>query len=122
MNTIQQYKTRKYLQEALRLPFNEGHRWVDLCQIVRLEGIGNYTTFFFADGSTLLVALTLKRLHNRLPLGSFVRLHRKHLVNRTHVASIQPVLLTVRLTNGDSLKIARRRAEEIRQTMCPGTA
>ncbi len=122
MNTIQEYKTRKYLQEALRLPFNEGHRWVDLRQIVRLEGIGNYTTFFFADGSTLLVAITIKRLQNRMPTGTFVRLHRKHLVNRSHVASIQPLLLTVRLTNGDSLKIARRRAVEIRQTMRPSTA
>ena len=79
-------------------------------QIVRLEGIGNYTTCVFADGTRLLVALTIKRLNDRIPPGAFLRLHRKHLVNRGYVAASQPDEYWLRLTNGDMVAIARRRA------------
>jgi two-component system, LytTR family, response regulator len=99
--------------EALLLPFRGSRRWVAFSQIVRLEGIGNYTTCVFADGSRLLVALTLKRLHDRMPPGAFLRLHRKHLVNRGYVATNQPDEYWLRLTNGDRVAVARRRAETV---------
>jgi two-component system, LytTR family, response regulator len=70
------------MPEALLLPFRAGRWWVDFGQIVWLEGIGNYTSCVFADGSQLVVALTLKRLFDRMPASQFVRLHRKHLINR----------------------------------------
>ena len=95
---------------ALLLPFRGSRRWVALSEIVRLEGIGNYTTCVFADGSRLLVALTIKRLNDRMPPGAFLRLHRKHLVNRGYVATNQPDEYWLRLTNGDTVAIARRRA------------
>lgn len=96
--------------EALLLPFRGSRRWVAFSQIVRLEGIGNYTTCVFADGTRLLVALTIKRLNDRIPPGAFLRLHRKHLVNRGYVAASQPDEYWLRLTNGDMVAIARRRA------------
>jgi DNA-binding LytR/AlgR family response regulator len=96
--------------EALLLPFRAGRRWVDFGQIVRLEGIGNYTTCFFADGSQLMVALTIKCLFDRMPASQFVRLHRKHLINRAFFEAIQPHNFMVLLSNGDAISIARRRA------------
>lgn len=94
---------------ALRLPFVQGNRWVNFDHIVRLEGVGNYTTCFLADGSTLLVALTIKCLHDRIPEGTFVRLHRKHLVNWRYVSSVSPATKAVCLTTGERVRIARRR-------------
>lgn len=95
--------------DALLLPFHTGRRWVSLQQIVRLEGEGNYTQFFFADGSRLVVALTLKRLLARLPTGQFVRLHRKHVVNWAFIAGIRQRNHVVVLFTGDEISIARRR-------------
>ncbi len=88
---------------------------MNLQQIVRLEGEGNYTQFFFADGSRLMVALTLKRILTRLPPDQFARLHRKHVVNWAFVAHIRLNDSVVLLTNGDEISIARRRVFALKQ-------
>ncbi len=114
------YTTLLSSATALLLPFRGCRRWVAFSQIVRLEGIGNYTTCVFADGSRLLVALTIKRLHDRMPPGAFLRLHRKHLVNRVYVAVSQPDEYWLRLTNGDRVAVARRRAEMVSRSRSVG--
>jgi hypothetical protein len=43
-----------------------------------LESNQNYTYCHFSDGSSLLVALTLKVLLSRLPTDALIRVHRKH--------------------------------------------
>jgi DNA-binding LytR/AlgR family response regulator len=111
------YKTEMLSPTALLLPFQSGRRWVGLQEIVRLEGVGNYTTCYFADGSVLLVALTIRCLQDRIPAGVFVRPHKKHLVNRLHVASVQASTFAVQLTNGDKVDIARRRVGEFKREM-----
>lgn len=111
------YKTDFLSPTALLLPFQKGREWVNFDQIVRLEGTGNYTTCIFADGSELLVALTLRRLADRLPEAVFVRPHKKHIVNRTHVEQVYVHRPALQLANGDRVAIARRRAEQFRNEM-----
>lgn len=96
------------IPHALLLPFQTGCRWINFQQIVRLEGIGNYTICMFAGGSHLMVARTIKCLLNRILTGQFVRLHRKHFVNRAFVANVQPAAYAVDLSNGGQASIARR--------------
>ncbi len=68
-----------------------------------------------------MVALTIKRFHDPMPPGAFLRLHRKHLVNRGYVATNQPDEYWQRLTNGDRVAVARRRAETVlRETKLVG--
>jgi two-component system, LytTR family, response regulator len=105
------------ITSSLRLPFSSHRRWIDLAHIVRLEGEGNYTTCVFSDGSYLMVAVTLKRLANRLPDGQFVRLHRKHLVNRQFVKALGPGKTSLHLTNGDHVAISRRRVGTVVQEL-----
>jgi two-component system, LytTR family, response regulator len=117
MNTVSTGHTKQPLArpDALLLPFLAGRRWVNVEQIVRLESEGNYTVFFFADGSRLLMAATLKRLMARIPADQFVRLHRKHLVNRTFITAIRPDDFAVDLSNGDAVSIARRRVSTMKR-------
>ena len=112
-----QYKTAMLSPTALLLPFQAGRRWVSLDQIIRLEGEGNYTTCVFADGSALMVALTIKRLQDRIPAGLFVRPHKKHLLNRAHVADVSTNTFIVSLDNGDKVDIARRRVSAFKREM-----
>lgn len=105
------------LPEALLLPFQSGRRWVSIEHIIRLEGDGNYTTCYFTDGSHLMVALTLKRLLKRVPVGTFLRPHRKHLINRSFIVGVHTNTFTIDLSNGDSIIIARRRATAFQQEM-----
>jgi len=106
-------------EQGMLLPFTLGRRRVPFCQIVRLEGVGNYTLFVFTDNTRLIVALTLKRLTARLPVGLFLRPHRKHLLNLTHLNSIDQIRYVADMSNGDCVAVSRRKAagfcREVRQ-------
>jgi two-component system LytT family response regulator len=58
---------------------------VEINDIVRCESSGNYTTFYFADGTNLLVTKTLKEFDKMLADFEFIRVHQSHLVNAEHI-------------------------------------
>lgn len=58
---------------------------VDLEDIVRCQSDNNYTTFFFQDGSKILVTKTLKYFSDMLKNYQFLRVHQSHLVNLKYV-------------------------------------
>ncbi|TAE26855.1 MAG: LytTR family transcriptional regulator [Cytophagales bacterium] len=108
-------RSQHELRLGLTLPFPLGRQWTNLAQIVRLEGLGNYTLIHFLDGTTLLVALSLKVFMGRVPVGVFVRPHRKHLLNRQHIETVSARHGNILLTNGERIPIARRRVTEFRR-------
>ncbi len=57
----------------------------DINKITRLESNGNYTYFYFTDGSKLLITKTLKDFEKVLPDSKFIRTHQSHLVNADEV-------------------------------------
>lgn len=54
---------------------------VEIKEILRLESTGNYTQFFFMDGTKLLVTRTLKEFDKLLAENGFLRIHQSHLIN-----------------------------------------
>jgi two-component system LytT family response regulator len=103
----------QFAMPDLLLPFCGYRKKMPMHQIVRLEGEGNYTVFHFADGSHLMVSLTLKRLEERLSPKVFVRSHKKNIVNLLYLQSIHsdPIgqHLSVSLLNGDRVDVSRRK-------------
>lgn len=57
----------------------------EIKDIVRLEAMTNYTYFYFADGSKLLITKTLKEYDKLLSDSGFVRVHQSHLINMAYV-------------------------------------
>jgi two-component system, LytTR family, response regulator len=98
----------------LSLPFCGYRKAMPMHRIVRLEGDGNYTHFYFDDGSSLLVSLTLKCIEGRLPANVFARSHKKNLINLLYLQEVSPNRLpfTVVLSNGDLVDISRRKATQ----------
>lgn len=96
------------------LPFIGHRRRISMHNIIRLEGDGNYTTFFFRDGTKLMVSLTLKTLASRLSPTVFARSHKKNIVNLLYLQEVcpdhQPFVMS--LANGDRVDISRRKATE----------
>ncbi len=94
------------------LPFTGRRRRISRHNIIRLEGDGNYTTFFFRDGTKLMVSLTLKKLDSRLSPTVFARSHKKNIVNLLYLQEVgadhQPFVMS--LANGDRVDISRRKA------------
>lgn len=101
--------------QGLRLPYPSKRLWISFDRIVRLEGQVNYTLVYLSDGSQVLVALTLKRLVARLPAPAFVRLHRKHIINRQYVVAFQPNHQQVCLEAGETIGISRRFLAGVRE-------
>ncbi|SFD48547.1 LytR/AlgR family response regulator transcription factor [Spirosoma endophyticum] len=96
----------------LTLPFWGSRKKMPMHRIVRLEGEGNYTVFHFADGSQLMVSLTLKKMESRLSPKVFVRPHKKSIINLLYLESIHPdkQQLSVSMVNGDRVEVSRRKA------------
>lgn len=89
-------KAQLYLDEATINPKNDSQsialntqeeiRLVKVEDIIRLEAMGNYTTFYIEGQSKILVTRTLKEFVATLP-DTFIRPHQSHLVNRSHIKS-----------------------------------
>ena len=66
-------------------------RKVDLADILYVEGMKDYVMFKLASAREPLVThLTMKAVEELLPAQSFMRIHRSHVVNLAHVASVTP--------------------------------
>lgn len=68
---------------SIALNTQEEIRIVKISEIIRLEAMGNYTTFHTTDGK-ILVTKTLKEFEKALP-DTFIRVHQSHLVHRSQI-------------------------------------
>ena len=68
---------------TIALNTQEEIRILNLVDIIRLEAMGNYTTFYTEDGK-ILVTKTLKEFEKVLS-DDFIRVHQSHLVNRQQI-------------------------------------
>ena len=81
-------------------------------EIVRLEGEGNYTKFYFTDKTSLLTTYTMKNYEDILINYDFLRVHKSHLVNREHIVNYtSDGMLT--MSDLSKVEISRRRKNEV---------
>lgn len=98
--------------QKLLIPFYDRKRTVSVDEIVRLEGCGNYTNFFLKDGTKMLVSRTLKEYETLLDGQAFVRVHKSCIVNLSFVRKFYVKKEgELELTDGQQVKISRRRAQ-----------
>jgi two-component system, LytTR family, response regulator len=100
----------------LALPTLQGTFFYKPEEIIRLEGEGNYTKFFFANKSSLLTTYTLKNYEDILINYGFIRIHKSHLVNKAHVINY---LMDGMLTMSDysKVEVSRRRKEDVMEEL-----
>lgn len=100
----------------LALPTLQGTFFYKPEDIIRLQGEGSYTKFFFSDKTSLLTTYTIKNYEDILVNYGFIRVHKSHLVNKAHVVNY---LADGRLTLSDHSKveISRRRKEEVMEVL-----
>jgi two-component system, LytTR family, response regulator len=100
----------------LALPTLQGTFFYKPEDIIRLQGEGNYTKFFFADKTSLLTSYTIKNYENILFNYGFMRVHKSHLINKAHIVNYKADgLLT--MTDASRVEISRRRKEEIMEVL-----
>ena len=87
---------------------------VNLDQILYLEGDVNYTSFHFQSRRRTVIAHSLKHFEADLLPRGFLRIHRSYIVNSRFVKSANLLESTLTLEDGTVLRVARRRAKEIK--------
>ena len=99
--------------KKIALPTAEELFFVCIKDIIRCKGENNYTQFFLANGSNVLVSKTLKEWDDLLCQHQFIRTHQSHLVNSIHVKSYVKKDGGYILMNDDSIvSVSRHRKEE----------
>ena len=87
---------------------------VEIDDIARLESMGNYTTFYFTDGSKLLVTKTLKEYDIILSGMDFLRVHQSHLINMKHLdAYIKSEGGYIKLLDGSRVPVSVRKKSSV---------
>jgi two-component system, LytTR family, response regulator len=82
---------------------------VNLNQIVRIAASGSYSKLFFVDGKTLVVSKVLKWFEQHLAAGSFLRIHRTHLINKQFISYYCQHSGKLMLANSEWVAVSRRR-------------
>lgn len=81
--------------------------------IVRLEGVGNYTLLHLKNRTTMLSSRTLKVYQNVLSEVGFVRVHRAHLINLHCMKHYDELDLSFAvMQNKDQITISRRKRKD----------
>lgn len=97
----------------LALPGTSTIKYVGLDEIIRLQAERNYTKLFFTNGKNFTAAKTLKEYEEVLSSsGSFIRVHRMHLVNYNFIKEYQREGLLV-LKDGSIVEVSRRKKESL---------
>ena len=106
-HNIQQPKDQR-----IGLATGESIEFAEVNTIVRCQGEGNYTRIYFENRKPLLVSKSLVEFEELLEEHFFVRTHKAHLINLKKISAyIKTEGGMVRMSNGDTVPVSRRRKE-----------
>ena len=77
---VENFREPKPEKQQVILPTLEGFEVVQMKDIVRLKGNGNFTDLHLVDGSKKMVCRFLKHFSEILPFP-FLRVHKSHIIN-----------------------------------------
>lgn len=101
------------------LPVSEGYEIYDTSDIIRLEADGSYTSIFFKDTvKPVIVSNGIGHYEEMLKDLSFVRVHKKHLVNLNFVTKfIKSDGGYLLMSDGAEITISERKKSEFQQRL-----
>ena len=85
---------------------------VPVNDIIRVEAVSNYSRIYFSDGKQMIVAKVLHWFEEKLPMETFARVHRSHLINSQFIQKINGSNAdTLLLVNGEAITMSRRKKQ-----------
>lgn len=104
--------------EKIALPTLEGHLFVNIKDIVRLEADGNYTFIYLLGKERLLISRTLKDFESFLSNEEFIRVHHSHLVNIRHVKKyLKGSGGQIVMNDGSTVEVSVRKKDDFLRVM-----
>ncbi|MBC7885484.1 MAG: response regulator transcription factor [Saprospiraceae bacterium] len=115
-NFIQNMLTEDKQKFKLALAGTNEIRYVQLDEIIRLQAESNYTRIFLASGKIFVSAKTLKEYDEILNGHKFLRVHKSHLVNPTHIIKFDRTGL-LHMSDKSTVEVSRRKKEYLQFSM-----
>lgn len=113
---LENLRVSKSENVKIALPTLSGYLFVRLSEIVRCESDNTYTTFFTVDKRKIVVSRTLKECEQMLDSYRFFRVHNSHVINLDYIVEyVKGEGGQVRLADGSTVDVSRRRKEEFIQ-------
>jgi two-component system LytT family response regulator len=101
-------------RNRLALPTAEGVYLVDKANIVRVEAMSNYSTFYLNDHKKIVVSKTLKEYENVLTDVFFLRINRSVIVNLDYIVKYRKGDGgTLEMSDGTEVEVSASRKEAL---------
>jgi two-component system LytT family response regulator len=97
----------------LALPTTNGLQFFLPQDIVRCEGLSNYTKFYFSNHHSITTSKTIKEYEEILIPHKFIRIHKSHLINAEFVSGYAPQTSNLIMKDGSMVEVSRRRKKEV---------
>ena len=96
----------------LCIPSQHGFEVILLQDVIYCEANSSYTRFYLPNNKQVVTSKTIKEYEYLLADNFFVRVHRSYLINLRHVKEYRRGIEgTITMTNGQEIKVAKRKKE-----------
>ncbi|MEP7252903.1 MAG: LytTR family DNA-binding domain-containing protein [Ginsengibacter sp.] len=114
LNNLQQ---KDATHHKLALPTTAGLQFFLPRDIIRCEGMSNYTKFYFSNHHSITTSKTIKEYEEILLPHKFIRIHKSHLINAAFVKGYTSHNSNLVMIDGSQVEISRRRKKEVLQEL-----
>lgn len=110
------YEILNKQKDKITVSTSDSAYFIPMEDIVKIEGLNNYSCIHLKDKSTLVASKTLKHFESQLNGFGFIRAHKSYLVNLIFVERIlNRDGGQILLKNGDTLDVTREKRIEIKE-------
>lgn len=108
----------KQLNNRLALPTAEGVYLIDKANIIRVEAMSNYSTFYLNDHKKIVVSKTLKEYEHVLNEDLFMRVNRSVIINLNYIVKYRKGDGgTIEMNDGTEVEVSSSRKESLMEKL-----
>ncbi len=108
VKVVEEYMSKQNNFGKISISAMDGYHFVNITDIIRLEGDDNYTHIFTATDK-LTAAKTIKSFDEILTGSNFFRVHKTHLINLNYMVKFLKTKSFVVMKDGREIEVSRRR-------------
>src|SRR6185436_5193597 len=97
---LRKTNAQTFWKQTIGLPTATGFTFIPIEKIAYCRSDNSYTTFYFMDGTQIVICRSIKRCYENLKRVGFIRTHLSNLVNMRHVKEYRKEDNKLILTNG----------------------
>jgi two-component system LytT family response regulator len=103
--------------KKILIEHTKGAEFISVTDILYCRANDNWTIVALKGQSFKQVCQTLKIIERRISSGYFMRVHRSYLVNLHQIEKIQGCYDELKMTEGHTVPVSRRKKKEVKQAL-----